>query len=160
MNMVETQRTMTVTTPRFGEVSYTQADVIEFPWGLPGFPGLHRYLAIAGSPNPGFTWLTSLDDPSVALPAADPWRFFSGYDPKVPASEVALLGPGSAEELTFLCIVVLTADVTEVTMNLLAPVVIDLRTRRARQIVLDAGYSVHEPIPGLRAPNASEAQPT
>jgi flagellar assembly factor FliW len=34
------------------------------------------------------------------------------------------------------------------TMNLMAPIVVNLKTRRARQVVLDgSNYSVKEPIP-------------
>ncbi len=54
-----------------------------------------------------------------------------------------------------LCVVVVTAGAAEMTMNLLAPIVVNLRTRIARQVTLEAGgYSVRTPIP-RKAPAAA-----
>jgi len=45
-------------------------------------------------------------------------------------------------------VVVVTPDAAEMTMNLLAPIVVNLRSRVGRQITLETGgYSVRTPIP-------------
>ena len=139
---------ITVTTGRFGEVSFAPEDVIEFPWGLPGFSDLRRFLPLSLEEQPSFVWLQSVDDPVVALPAADPWLIFGNYEPKMPIYATETLELRSAEDFTFLCVVVVTKDAQEMTMNLLAPIVVNLKTRRARQIMLEnSGYSVRTPIP-------------
>ena len=138
----------TIATPRFGEISYADTDVIEFPWGLPGFNDLRRFLALSLPDQPNFIWLQSLEEPKTALPAADPWQIFGDYDPRLPAYATETLELQSAEDFTILCVVVVTKDAEEMTMNLMAPIVVNLKTRRARQAMLESsGYSVRAAIP-------------
>lgn len=139
---------ITVDLPRFGSCTYTASDVIEFPWGLPGFPTLHRWLPLNLDSQPSFIWLQSLDDPSVALPAIDPWMVFEKYDPKMPAYAFTSLDIREASDFTTLCVVVVTAEAEEMTINLMAPILINLRTHKGRQIMLDGStYSAREPMP-------------
>lgn len=153
-------RITTIATPRFGEVSFTDTDVIEFPWGLPGFSDLHRFLALSLAEQPNFVWLQSLDDPAIALPAADPWQIFSDYEPKLPAYAVESLSLQNPEDFTILCIVVVTKDAAEMSMNLMAPVVVNLKSRRARQVMLEnSGYSVRTAIPRKKLEAQGAAQP-
>jgi flagellar assembly factor FliW len=139
------QQQTTVDLPRFGECSYVDSDVIEFPWGLPGFATLRRWLPLNVESHPSFIWLQSLDDPAVALPTADPWMIFEDYDPKLPAYAFTSLEIREATDFTTLCVVVVTKNAEEMTMNL---IVVNLRNRKGRQIMLDnASYSARERIP-------------
>jgi flagellar assembly factor FliW len=138
----------TIATPRFGEVTFTADDVFDFPWGLPGFSHLRHFLALSLDDQPHFVWLQSTEDPSVALPAADPWRVFPDYEPKLPPYAIESLGVQSSEDFTVLGIVVVTKDAEEMTINLMAPVVVNLKTRVGRQVMLEnSGYSVRTPLP-------------
>lgn len=139
---------VTLQSPRFGECTYTESDVFELPWGLPGFPNLRRWLALSIAEQPNFVWLQSLDDVAVALPTADPYLIFDEYDPKLPAYATAALSIESAADFTLLCVIVVTENAEEMTMNLMAPIIVNLRTRRARQVMLEnSGYSVRARIP-------------
>ncbi|MGZ3504185.1 MAG: flagellar assembly protein FliW [Vulcanimicrobiaceae bacterium] len=145
----------TIETPRFGEVSYAESDVIEFPWGLPGFAEARRFLALSLADQPNFVWLQSVDDPSLALPCSDPWQIFPEYDPRLPGYATSALELENPDDFSILCVVVVTKGAQEMTMNLLAPVIINLKTRRARQVMLEnSGYSVREPIPRKTVPAA------
>ena len=139
---------ITISLPRFGECTFSPSEVIEFPWGLPGFPTHHRWLPLNLDSQPAFIWLQSLDDPSVALPAIDPWMVFENYDPKMPAYAFQSLEIREASDFATLCVVVVTANAEEMTINLMAPILINLRSRKARQIMLDGStYSAREPMP-------------
>jgi flagellar assembly factor FliW len=138
---------MKIVTKHFGEVSFSDADVFEFPWGVPGFPDQRRFLVLSLVEQPSLVQLQSVDDPAIALPAADPWEIFPEYDPRLPGYAREALELSSAEDLTVLCVVVPGKD-KRMTMNLLAPIVLNLKTRRARQIMLEnSPYSIHTPIP-------------
>lgn len=138
--------------PRFGRFTYAESDVIEFPWGLPGFPNHRRWLLLSLESQSSFVWLQSLDNLDIALPTADPWLIFEAYDPQLPAYAISALEIEDAADFTILCVVVVTAGAEEMTMNLMAPIVVNLRTRKARQIALESsGYSVKEPIPRKQA---------
>jgi len=142
----------TVSLPRFGEFIYSETDVIEFPWGLPGFPALHRWLLLTLDSQPSFVWLQSLDDVNVSLPTANPWLIFEDYDPTLPTYTIFALDIRNAAEFCILCTVVCTRDAKELTMNLAAPIVVNLRTNKARQVQLErSDYGVCEPIPRKEA---------
>jgi len=141
-------RTTTMEFPRFGACTFGEADVIQFPWGLPGFPNLRRWLALTVETQSSFVWLQSIDDAKIALPTADPYFMFEDYDPKLPAYAAAALEITSPSDFTILCVLVVAENADEMTMNLFAPVVVNLRTRKARQVVLEnSGFSVRQPVP-------------
>ena len=137
-----------VNLPRFGDLAYRESDVIEFPWGIPGFPKLHRWLFLTLDSQPSFVWLQSLDDPGVALPTANPWMIFEDYDPVMPPYAFAALEVAGAQEFTYLCVTIVSKGAQEMTMNLAAPILVNLRTRKAAQITLEGSpYSIRQPIP-------------
>jgi flagellar assembly factor FliW len=147
--MVEpADRETTIELPRFGSFSYRESEVLTFPWGLPGFASQRRFVAINLEGQEKFVWLQSLDDVSVALPTGDPWQIFADYAPQLPPYASSSLEIQRPEEFVALCVVVVAPGAAEMTMNLLAPIVINLRTRIGRQIMLETGgYSVRTEIP-------------
>ena len=70
--------TLTIDSSRFGTIEIASKDVIEFPNGLIGLGG-SRYAIVAAGNDGAFSWLHSIDDPSLALPVANPWQFFNDY---------------------------------------------------------------------------------
>lgn len=146
---------LTIDLPRFGACRYRDAEVLMFPWGLPGFGSLRRFLALNLEGQEKFVWLQSLDDLSVALPTSDPWTVFPDYAPQLPPYGTDSLDLQQPEDFVTLGVVVVTAGAAEMTMNLLAPIVVNLRTRTGRQVTLETGgYSVRSPIP-RKAPAAT-----
>src|SRR3954470_16521051 len=69
---------LTIESSRFGTLEIASEDVIEFPNGLIGLGG-RRYAIVATQTDGAFSWLHSIDDPSLALPIANPWHFFAEY---------------------------------------------------------------------------------
>jgi len=141
------EKTVSVELPRFGECTYGESDVIAFPWGLPGFAQLRRFLVFADSEAEGYIWLQSLDDLKVALPLCDPWTIFDDYEAPLPLYGTQSLGIETADSFCILCVLVATPGSGITTINLLAPIVINLKTRIGRQITLEnQRYSVRTPI--------------
>src|ERR1700754_975567 len=69
---------ITIDSSRFGTLEIPAESVIEFHQGLIGLGG--SSYAIVPSGNDGaFSWLHSIDDPSLPLPVANPWHFFADY---------------------------------------------------------------------------------
>lgn len=140
--------------PRFGTCAYRDEEVLQFAWGLPGFTYLRRFLALSLAGQERFVWLQSLDDPSIALPMTNPYDIFPEYDPKFPISALESLGIERADDFVVMCVCIVTKDAVEMSCNLLAPVVINLRERAGRQITLEgSSYSVKMPIPRKAAPD-------
>lgn len=141
----------TVELPRFGTCTFQNDEVLTFPWGLPGFPTCRRFLALSLEAHENVLWLQCLDDLRVALPVADPWHFFPDYDPRLPAFARVSLELNRPEDFSILAVVVIPETGTP-TMNLLAPIIINLRTRIGRQVTIERGdrsspeYSLRVPI--------------
>jgi flagellar assembly factor FliW len=159
----------TIAPARFGSITYRDDDLIVFPWGIPGFDHLKSFLVVSVPGQDHLMWFQSIEDLSVALPAADPWLFFPTYDPRLPAFARVALDLEKPEDFTILGIVAAPGDGT-MFMNLMAPVIVNLRSRIARQVALEqSGYTVATPVPlidpavlkaaAAGAPTVAEAEP-
>jgi flagellar assembly factor FliW len=71
--------TVTVESSRFGSLEVEAGAIIEFPAGLIGLGG-RRWAVVTKDESGSFSWLHSLDDPSLALPVTNPWSFFGDYE--------------------------------------------------------------------------------
>jgi flagellar assembly factor FliW len=140
--------TLTVVLPNLGECTYRETEVIAFPWGLPGFPQLRRFLVLSVAGQERFIWLQSLDEIKVALPLCDPWSLFADYEAPLPLYAQQSLTLQAPDDFCTLCVCVVGKGAAEMTINLLAPIVINLKTRVGRQITLEnQRYSVRTPMP-------------
>lgn len=158
--MEHEQTLHTVNFPKFGEFTYNAADVVRFPWGLPGFAHAREFIVISLEEQPHFVWLQSVDDPAVALPMVDPWSLFPEYDPRLPQYAVMSLEIERPESFAVFCVTVVTKDAAQMTVNLRAPIVINIESRTGRQVPLDGtDYSMRAPVP--RTADADlEAEPS
>ena len=124
---------MQINTSRFGSVSMEPDDILLFPHGLAGFEQLRHFVILADADNDAVGWLQSISEAETALPVVSPRRFVVDYQVRVPASELTALqlaGPDRA----FVLAVVSKQD-GRLTINLRAPVVINLDRRLGRQLI-------------------------
>jgi flagellar assembly factor FliW len=148
----------TIDLPRFGKCTYKDEDVFSFPWGLPGFEDLRTFIVIQLETQDRILWLQSLDDLNIALPLGDPWLFFPDYDPKMPGFARLSLDLREPEDFTILAVMVGT-DGGPTFMNLMAPIVVNLKSRIGRQVPLETGrYTVAMEIPVPAAVAEAQAQ--
>ena len=130
-----------------GSVEVDEASVIELPAGILGFPEQRRYAVVAADDSGLYSWLQSLDEPQLAFLAVVPSPFFPDYEPVISDEDCATIGLTDPEDAQVLCLVTVGEDA--VTANLLGPVVLNVRTRMARQVVLtDSRLSTRAPITG------------
>jgi len=141
-------------TKHFGAIEYQPESVFEFPVGLPGFEQETRFLPIEQPLSHPIVFLQSLNRPElcfITLPAlaVDP-----GYRLAIAAEDLQALGvaedrqPEIGPEVLCLAIVSV-AENRAPTANLLAPMVVNLKTRRGVQAIqTDSGYSHQHPLMG------------
>ncbi|MCL1875794.1 MAG: flagellar assembly protein FliW [Synergistaceae bacterium] len=140
--------TYSINTTRFGELFYNEEDIIVFPRGIPGFERNHKW-AIAGDEDSIIKWLQSLDDAELALPITTPDIVMLEYNARIPDDEIELLGEvQSNEDLALLSVVSIPpAAPWDMTVNLRAPILVNVKTRRAAQIiVLNEDYHLRHPV--------------
>ena len=113
---------------------------LEFVRPLPGFPELSRYVLVrlAAEPAPGdeLYELRSVERPEVRFLVAVPTVFFPAYTFELDEPSRAELSLRDAAEALVLVILTIGDHLASTTANLLAPVVINARTRSASQVIL------------------------
>ena len=121
---------------------------IHFADGLFGFPGCKRF-DLRATARPSFYWMQSLDEPSVSFVLVDPFDFVSDYVADIADTDVARLAAHATHEVAVLTIATLPSDADQpVTVNLQAPIAINVANGSARQVVLnDATYGMRFPLP-------------
>ncbi|HSR50127.1 MAG TPA: flagellar assembly protein FliW [Acidobacteriota bacterium] len=139
--------TQTLQTTRFGQIDYRDKDVVEFSEGMPGFAQLKRFLLIEGPDYQPFKFLQSVQEPSISFPLLTPQTVDSDYHFELPKKERRALELERPEDAVVLCIVTIDEDPSKATINLFAPVVINLQTRRASQVILfNSSHPVAAPL--------------
>jgi len=135
-------------TKNFGEISFEPDTELEFPGGLPGFDGRRRFVAVRLAESDPLIYLQSLEDADlcfITMPilAVDPL-----YKLKVSAEDLDLLGLPQARQPRIgedvMCLTVLSVRETGLTANLLAPIVVNLRNRKAVQAVASESEYSHQ----------------
>lgn len=133
---------ITVSTTRFGEVTVDDDEVIGCPDGLVGLEGVTELVLLPVDADGLFSWLQSVTDPSTAFLAVTPWPLFPSYEPELAEEEQRALDLDDAADAIVLCLVTSHQQPRRFTANLAAPVIINQRNRRGRQVVLDGDNPV------------------
>lgn len=127
-----------ITTKRFGEMEFSEDSVVKVQGGLIGLAGHENFIIIRYQDDSPFYWLQCVDEPELALVMVNPLLFKEDYDPPIPLSVSQELDVQSPGELSIFVIVTIPAgSPQDMTANLLGPLVVNPRSRRARQLVLD-----------------------
>ncbi len=119
---------MKIKNSQFGEVEFEEKIIINFPEGIIGFEDLKRFIIIQDEDCEPFRWLISVDEPEVGFAILEPsfivrdYYIRAGFDPKVYALFV---------------IVTLSSDISKISVNLKAPVVIDKVKNLGKQVILE-----------------------
>ena len=127
--------TLRVVSQRFGTFDVPADTLLHFAQGLIGFPDDHRFVILEHRPGSPFKWMLSLDDPELGFAIASPTELVAGYEP--PLALAARVLDVAESDIALFVIVTIPSDPRAMTVNLMAPVVVDMRTRSARQVVLE-----------------------
>lgn len=135
-------------TRNFGPLVVQPEQILEFRPGLLGFADHTRYVLIERPQDAPFLWLQSVERPDLAFVVVDPVLFFPHYQPARRSQVLKEVEAQSPDEVKVLVIVTIPPGrPQEMTVNLMGPLVINLRTRRGRQVVLeDQRLSHRQPL--------------
>ncbi len=134
---------MKVNTTRFGELQVNKEDVINFPEGLLGFETLKKFFVVDPGDSTLILWLQSIEDEKIAFPIIEPKIFKPDYVAKLLPSDMNSVELETLTQAKIYSILTIPADITEMSANLKAPVVINNEKKIAKQIVLqDSKLSV------------------
>ena len=134
---------MEIKTRIFGDVTISDDKMISFPNGIVGFPDLKDFALIHDEEQgdqAGIRWMQSVQEPNFAMPVVDPLVAKEDYNPTVEDDLLKVIGD-STDPLVLVTITV-PSDLTKMSVNLKAPIVINVESRKAVQVILDEDYPV------------------
>ncbi len=143
----------TLPTPYLGTIEYSEDSVIVFASGLPAFEGERQFLLVERASAAPVLFLQSLQTPELVFMTIPVDVVLADYQLSLTVEDLADLdseagmAPVAGADLAVLGIVTSSRD-APTTINLMAPVVINSRTRRGRQAVQSGSglYSCQHPL--------------
>lgn len=130
---------MMIETTRFGQVEVDEDRLLAFPQGVLGFETIQEYCLLEHKPGSPFHWLQATANPTLAFVVVDPFSFIADYELTISDADVSHLQLEGPEDVRILTIVTIAGS--EVSTNLVGPILLNHRLRLGRQIVLsDSRY--------------------
>ena len=139
---------ITIKGTRFGDIEFEKADVIHFAQGMIGFKKLNKYVVVHTKEGSPYSWLQSVQEPKLAFLVSIPESFVSEYSPEISDDEAESLGlHPETPHLILVATTIPQGNPQLATANLAAPIIINLETRKAKQVILeDEAYTIRYPI--------------
>ena len=152
MTSSNTLLTQRCATRYFGPVEYDEPSVLRFPDGIPAFEQDRRFLIVRQPVSEPLVFLQSLEHQDVCFATLPAPAARQDFQLNLAPEDLDALGldtgrqPALGSDVLCLAILSITENAPP-TVNLLAPVVVNLRTLCARQAIqVDSPYSHQEPL--------------
>ncbi len=124
-----------------GTIEYTQEDVINFEKGILAFEDNKEFVIIRNE-DTEFYYLQSLEDDEVTFILVDLKTAMPNYNPEVEVEQLEDLGEIN-NNLGIYNICTVQEEMEDMTVNLLGPLVINLDTRKGKQVIVSKDdYSI------------------
>lgn len=131
---------MVLNTEHLGVIEFDKEDIIQFPKGIPGFEEEKEFIVVlTGDINFPFTYLQSVKNNNLAFIVTDPFLFLSHYDFELSDDDSNFLGiknEAQIDDITIYTIVTIPEDVDQTTINISAPIIINLKEKLGKQVIL------------------------
>jgi flagellar assembly factor FliW len=138
---------MRLRTKYHGTRFYKEKDIITFKRGIPGFQNLKKFIIFAAEENKLFYILQSIEDLSVGIVLVSPFNVVKEYEFELNDDRLKELNIKSEEDVLVLNTVTLSSKLENITVNLKAPLVININEKIGEQIILDdVNYSIKHPL--------------
>jgi flagellar assembly factor FliW len=131
---------------------YRDEDVITFDEGLVGFLACKRFVVMENEALSPFRILQSVDQRHVGFLVIDPRIIIKNYNRSIPEDAWKTVGVPDLSDRLSLAISIVGSVPSESTANLQAPLLINYREMRGRQLILTGSrYSVTQPLISRRS---------
>ncbi len=124
-------------TSRFGEIKYSQQNVITIFEGLLGYSQYNKYIIINQKKQEPFQWLQSVENGELAFVVTNPYIFKPDFKFSLKKQQLENLDVMSYNEIRVLSIVVIPQNnFADTSINLQSPIFINIKDMIGKQIVL------------------------
>ena len=125
---------MLIETSRFGTLDLEEKVFIEFPWGIPGFEQVKRYVILEHRQGP-FQWLQAVDEPGLAFVVCKPEVL--GFQYCVPPEKGAPISLKASADLVVLVMVSFDREQKRISPHRRGPLLFNSSSRLAYQWSMD-----------------------
>jgi len=136
---------MEVLTSRFGTLAVQSEDEILFEKGLIGFEDCRRWVLLTDSENSSLGWLQSLQQGHIALGIVSPRKFVADYRLRVNRADLQTLELATIRDAEV--VVIASRHQWGITLNLRAPLVINVERRLGCQVISNDELPVQYSLP-------------
>ncbi|WP_010239576.1 flagellar assembly protein FliW [Clostridium arbusti] len=138
---------MELKTKYHGTIEYSEDEMIHFKKGMPGFLDLKKFLLFPVEENDFFSVLHSVEDNSIGFIVVSPFNIKKDYKIELNDTVLKDLNIKEQKDVLIFNTVTLSSEVTKITSNLKAPIVINIKDRLGEQIILnDEKYEIKYPL--------------
>jgi flagellar assembly factor FliW len=138
---------MKLNTDQFGEIEIEVERIVTFAAGLPGFEHLREFIFLQPDLEIPFSFLQSIEDPSISLIVVNPFVFYTDYVCDLSETVIDELKIEQAQEAMIWSVVSIPGTIAEATLNLLAPLVVNSTHKLGRQVILNGTpYKTKHPL--------------
>lgn len=125
-------------TSRFGEIEVDEKKVVHFENGIPAFEQENEFVILPYDDESPYYFMQSVKTPDLAFLLTIPFIFFNDYTFEIDDATVKELGIKNHESVFYYTMVTIpNGSIRYMTANLLAPIVLNSETMKAKQVVLE-----------------------
>ena len=128
---------MIIESTRFGSLDVNDTNIIKFPQGLSGFPEEKSFVLIAHQTDSPFAFLQSATEPNLTFVMLETLSISKEYEFTLSDQIVEELNLSTDNPPQIFNIVTTPEKVDDMTVNLLAPIVMNAQECTAQQVVLE-----------------------
>lgn len=130
---------MNIETKYQGTIEITEQDIWTFETGIPGFPEETKFVILPLPDNNVYAILQSLKTTGIGFVVANPFVFFEDYSFEIDDATIEQLGLEKESDATVYSILTIQEPFEKTTANLQAPLVLNSKNHKAKQLILNEG---------------------
>lgn len=137
---------MKITTAYMGEIEINPSQIIKFEHGLPGFEDEKEFVQLPLSKASAYQVLQSVNTSGLAFIITSPYAIIADYSFDLEYSVIQTLDIKSADKVAVFVIVSLKDTLEKSTVNMKAPIVLNIENRKAKQTIIEEDYPIRHQL--------------
>lgn len=138
---------MEIVSPIHGAITYDLEEVIKFEKSIPGFEGMNNFIIKDADEESPFKILQSIDDVNIGFVLISPFDVEESYEIKLTDELIDRLRIKDSSDVVLYSLVTLSSKVENITVNLRAPLVINIKEKKGEQFIVDKEiYKIKHPL--------------
>ncbi|MFR5265948.1 flagellar assembly protein FliW [Clostridium sp.] len=138
---------MNLETLNYGTISYNEENIVVFEKPLLGFNNLKKFVLVEIEQNSMFNLLQSIEEKAVGFIVLSPFSVRQDYEIELDEATIKELEIESHEDVAIMTTVTLNEVAEKTTTNLKAPIIINIKNKKGKQIILNNDkYKIKEPL--------------